>query len=120
MGDEKVISAVNERSDQARNRAKLEARISEAQAMEAEEKARAAAAKKAMRLRKKANRQIILRAVAALVVCTLFWLAGFFGLMDGRLTVPVMGTVCSWFGFWFGAWVQFMWADGGLLNVNAE
>lgn len=113
MGEEQVISTINFHSDTARNRYALEAR-------EAEERARSASVKKCLRLRKKANRQVILRGVAALVVCTLVWLAGFFGLMDGRLTVPLMGAVCTWFGFWFGAWVQFMWANGGLLNVEAK
>lgn len=115
-----AIAAVNENADKARKRDRDSAGQISAKARVEMEKSLEAAAKKGRRLRKKATRQFVLRAVAAVVVCTLFWLAGFFGLMDARLTMPIMGTVGSWLGFWLGAWVQFMWADGGLLNVNAE
>ena len=119
MGDE-AISAVNANSDKARNRAKLEARMIEAQAVEAVEQAHVAYKANVARARRKANRQFIIRTVLTILVCALIWLAGFFGLMDVRLSVPLAGAVGAWFAFWFGAWVQFMWAKGGLLNVEVK
>lgn len=115
-----AIAVVNENAEKAMKKEFVASGQAAARARADMEKALEAAAKKGRRLRKKATRQFVTRAVAAVVVCTLFWLAGFFGLMDARLTMPVIGTVGSWLGFWLGAWVQFMWADGGLLNVNAD
>lgn len=92
----------------------------QSRAAQVKEAAKAVAAVKVRLRRKKATRGIIVRATAAVIVCASLWLAGFFGLMDVRLTVPLMGTAFAWLAFWTGVWAQFMWPRGGLLNVNAE
>lgn len=38
------------------------------------------------------------------------------GLVSSVLALPVMLFGLSWMVFWFGAWMQFMWCKGGLME----
>ena len=38
------------------------------------------------------------------------------GLISSVLAIPVMLFGLSWITFWFGAWMQFMWCKGGLME----
>ena len=69
------------------------------------------------RARKKATRTFIRRAVVAIVLIVGICLAMEFDLIVPLLAIPLEAGVMIWIGVWFGAWLQFMFADGGLLDV---
>lgn len=70
-----------------------------------------------IRRRKRATRSLVLRALIVVAINVLLALAQIWGLMDIRLAL-VLGVFAScWLCVWAGAWIQFMYADGGLLNV---
>lgn len=69
------------------------------------------------RARKKATGAFIRRAVVATVLVIGLWMAMVFDLIVPVLAIPLEAGVMIWIGIWFGAWMQFMFADGGLLDV---
>lgn len=75
------------------------------------ERKRAAKAK-----RVKATRTLLTRAAGAALVCLALWLAGKFDLMNDNLVLCLYAAIFSWLCIWVGAWIQFMWCKGGLLE----
>ena len=71
-------------------------------------------AKKAKRW--KATRALLIRILIAVGICVAMSLAGRSGLMDLLLIRSVYLVLASWLSFWIGAWFQFMWCKGGLLE----
>lgn len=71
-----------------------------------------------IRRRKRATRSLILRALFVLVVNVLLALAQIWDLMDIRLALGLGFFASCWLCVWVGAWLQFMYSDGGLLNVT--
>ena len=77
----------------------------------AAERKRAAKAK-----RDKATRTLLSRVGSAAGVCLGLWLAGKFELMNLHLILCLYAAIFSWLCIWIGAWVQFMFCKGGLLE----
>lgn len=77
---------------------------------------RAAAKKQA---KKKATKAFTTRAVIAIVLIVGLALAMGFDLIVPSLALPLEAGVMIWIAIWFGAWAQFMFAKGGLLDVQA-
>lgn len=75
------------------------------------ERKRAAKAKRA-----KATYTLLTRVGSAALVCLLLWLAGKFDLMNDNLVLCLYAAIFSWLCIWIGAWVQFMFCKGGLLE----
>ena len=65
---------------------------------------------------KKATRALLIRAwfVAALVAGC--WLALIFDLVAWQIALPFEILAVVWLAFWAGAWVQFRFCKGGLLE----
>lgn len=66
--------------------------------------------------RRKATRAIIWRLIFCLVVWGGLTVAQICGLISVWLAVPLAAAVMVWAAFWAGAWVQFMYCKGGLLD----
>ena len=64
---------------------------------------------------KKATRALLIRAlvVAALVAG---WVALAFDLVSWQIAIPFEVIAAVWLSFWAGAWVQFRFCKGGLLE----
>ena len=75
------------------------------------ERKRAALAK-----RKKATCTLLTRAGISALICAGLWLAGKFDLMNVHLILCLYAAIFSWLCIWVGAWIQFMWCKGGLLE----
>ena len=75
------------------------------------ERKRAAKAK-----RQKATKKMLFRVLIAVVLCVAMSLAGRSGLMAVTLIRAVYLALATWISFWLGAWAQFMWCKGGLLE----
>lgn len=73
---------------------------------------------KRQKARNKATRSLVVKAALVLAICICLMLAMRFDLMSTLFGVPCMAAALAWLTFWLGAWVQFMWAKGGLLNVS--
>lgn len=97
----------------AEERQRAEAQAAEAALAEWQEQQE----RRRIRRRKRATRSLVLRTLFVVAVQVLLALAMFEGLMDARLAVALGAFASCWLCVWIGAWLQFMYADGGLLNV---
>lgn len=68
--------------------------------------------------REKANRSLRLRAIIAASLVVIFYLFAATGLMAWVLALPFIAATGVWLAVWFGAWLQFTFAEGGLLDVR--
>lgn len=66
--------------------------------------------------RKKATVSVALRLLISGVLCVAMSLAGRAGLMDTTLIRAVYAAMVAWIAFWLGAWAQFIFCKGGLLQ----
>jgi hypothetical protein len=66
--------------------------------------------------REKALRSLIIRAIACAVILVGLWVTSVFGLMAVQLARPLVASVSVYLAFWAGAWCQFAWCKGGLLE----
>jgi cation transport ATPase len=73
---------------------------------------------KCLRARKRATRQVIIRGAVAVAFCLALWLAMGFGLVAQPLAFICMAIALAVQTFYVGAWVQFIYAKGGFLNVT--
>lgn len=67
--------------------------------------------------RKKAKRAMFIRAIIATSLILILYLLAVPGLMSWYIALPLIAAVGVWLAVWFGAWLQFMFAEGGLLDV---
>ena len=107
-----LFETIEMKADRAKVNAKNKAEAEKA-AQEAyeEERRRAARAKRC-----KATRRMVIRLAITLALVVGLWLAGKFGLIAEQLIVWMYGAVASWFAYWLGAYVQFMWCRGGYME----
>lgn len=70
----------------------------------------------AMIARRRADIKFIGRCISGAVLGAGSIVAMLAGLMDPRLATAVTGLALTFIGFWAGAWLQFRFFDGGLLN----
>ena len=68
------------------------------------------------RIRRKATRQLLIRAAVAIAIAEGSWLALRAGLLAWQLAIPFQSVAMIWFAVWFGAWLQFMWCKEGLMQ----
>lgn len=66
--------------------------------------------------RQKAKRALIIRAIACVVSIAGLWIASACDLMSVQLCRPLVAAVFAYLAFWAGAWCQFAWCKGGLLE----
>lgn len=66
--------------------------------------------------KEKANRSVFIRIIACTVIIIGLWVASVFDLMAVQLARPVIAAVFAYLAFWVGAWCQFTWCKGGLLE----
>lgn len=85
-----------------------------------EEDRRARQARKRQRQRRLATLTFLLRVVCALVLIVALCFSCKAELITVHLARTAVAVIASWLAFWGGAWVQYMFAKGGLLNVCAE
>ena len=96
----------------------IENNANEAKAREEDLQAKRIADKKltAQLRRQKALRDLIIRAVACTLIIIGLWVASACGLMAAQLGRPLVAAVFAYLAFWAGAWCQFAWCKGGLLE----
>lgn len=109
-----MFDAINAQASQASEREREEAERNEKMLTEW----RAQQERRRIRQRKRATRSLILRALFVVAAVVLLCIAQVAGLIDFRLAVALSGIVSGWLCVWAGAWLQFMFADGGLLSVT--
>lgn len=68
--------------------------------------------------REKANRSLRIRAIISAAAVALLCLFAATGLMAWGLALPFIAATGCWLAVWFGAWLQFMFAEGGLLDAR--
>ena len=102
-----MFKTINDRSDVARADAERESR---------QETLAALNRKIWYRKRKAATRSLLIRAAISVTIILLLWLAAGFNLIVWGLAWPLQVGVMLWFVIWFGAWLQFMFGDRGLLK----
>lgn len=107
-----ILGAVSDNAARTKKRDKAEAEAAEAalREWEAQEERRKA------RQRRQATRGFLLRAVTAVVAVWALALAERSDLIDPRLASWMVTAVATWGAAWLGAWMQFMWAEGGLFK----
>lgn len=90
----------------------------EAKAREEDLQAKRIADKKlAARLRwQKALRALLVRGIACTIIIFGLWVASTFELIAVQLSRPLVSAVFAYMAFWLGAWCQFAWCKGGLLE----
>lgn len=66
--------------------------------------------------RRKATRGLLIRTLVVIALCVAMSFACSSGLMDLTLTRWISVALVTWLAFWIGAWFQFMWCKGGLLE----
>ena len=101
-----------------------EANVREQEATEAAQKAqedlqakRLADKKLAAQLRRqKALRALLIRAITCTIIIIGLWVASAADLMAVQLCRPLVAAVFAYLSFWAGAWCQFAWCKGGLLE----
>lgn len=109
MGD--LFEAINTNAEEAAARAR-----EDAEALQKIEEARAADKKRVTKMRHlRATRTLAFRLVIAAAIIVCVGLATRSGYMLEDFAILVISMVFSWFAFWAGAWVQFVWCKGGLL-----
>lgn len=106
-----LFEAINTHSEEAAAQARVDA-----EELQKIEEARAADKKRVHKMRhRRATRTLAFRLVIAAALCVGVCLATHASLMAEDFAVLVLAMVFSWFSFWAGAWVQFVWCKGGLL-----
>lgn len=107
-----LFETIEMKADQAKIKAKNKAEAEKAaQEAREEERRRAAHAK-----RNKATHRMVTRLAITLALVAGLWLSGKFGLIAEQLIVWMYGAAGSWFTYWLGAYVQFMWCKGGYME----
>ncbi len=109
MSEYEYQEIINARA--AMNRETEERRVKMSE--EAEQANRMAKHSRAIR---KANKALVKRATIAVVLCAILVLAQFLNLIDWHLAVPIMCATMIWIAVWFGAWLQYRFCKGGLLE----
>lgn len=106
-----LFETINSNAEEAAARARVDADM-----LQKIEEARAADKKLVTKMRhRRATRTLVFRLViAAALIISVGWAARS-GYVVTDFAVVVISMVFSWFSFWFGAWVQFVWCKGGLL-----
>lgn len=66
--------------------------------------------------RKKATWALAFRAIIAVVWVALIWAAQGFDLIAWEIAIPLECGAMLWFMAWFGAWLQYMFCERGLLK----
>lgn len=70
------------------------------------------------------RRKATKRVAGRLLICAVIWLtmlvAVLFNLIHLALAVTIAAGSMVWASYWLGAWVQYMYCKGGLLNVWTE
>lgn len=96
----------------------IETNANEARAREEDLMAKRIADKKlaAQIRRQKALRALIVRVIACVVIVIGLWVASTFDLIAVQLSRPLVAAVFVYLAFWAGAWCQFAWCKGGLLE----
>ena len=79
-----------------------------------EQQAELRAAKKAKR--HQATKKMLTRVGAVVLICAGLWLAGKFNLINTTLVLVLYAALFMWLAYWLGAFVQFMFCKGGLLE----
>lgn len=72
--------------------------------------------KAAQTKRRKASAGMILRVLVTVAICVAMSLAGKHELIDRAVIRGIYVALAAWVSFWAGAWIQFMWCKGGLLQ----
>lgn len=68
------------------------------------------------KIRRKATRALLIRALSAVAAVAGLWLAQRANLIAWQLAVPLQTAVMVWFAVWFGGYMQFMWCREGLFE----
>lgn len=113
--DPEVVNNVSEEerlnARVAQNCAARDQEVSQDKEAERKEKAARAAA-----ARRRANRRAITRAVLSMILSLALYAAGVYELIAWQLAIPLMLLALIYVVFWAGAWFQFVWCKGGLLE----
>ena len=108
----------------AENRAAEEERLNQEKEQErvvmAEKAEHMSRAVRAARIRRRALRKLLTRAVFAVVLCAGLAAAQVFGLIAWQLAIPFEAAVMIWLAFWVGAWCQYRWPKGGFYYGGNE
>lgn len=64
----------------------------------------------------RALRALLIRAISCVVIIIGLWVASKFDLIAVQLCRPLVAAVFAYLAFWAGAWCQFAWCKGGLLE----
>lgn len=66
--------------------------------------------------RRRANQTLLIRAIISALLIVGLMVAKGVGLIAAPLAIPCVSAVFGYIAFWLGAWVQFSWCRGGLLE----
>ena len=80
------------------------------------EERRAERRREARAKRNKATWTMMTRTGVAAVIATGLWVAGRYCMIDANLVMALVAAIIAWICFWLGAWIQFMWCKGGLME----
>ena len=107
-----LFETIDAKADQAKIKAK-----NKAEAERAAQEAREIEHRRSIKAKRiKAVRQLVARLAVTLALVVGLWLSGKFGLIAEQLIVWMYGATASWFTYWLGAFVQFMWCRGGYME----
>lgn len=109
-----MFDAISANADQAAERERKQI----AEAEETLAKWEAQQEQRRQRKRKSATRAMVLRLLFVAVVLVGLFFSLRFELMAWQLVVSVAAAVVVWGSVWTGAWMQFMFADGGVLHAS--
>ena len=106
-----LFETINTHAEEAAARAR-----EDADKLQKIEEARAADKKLVTKMRhRRATRTLAFRLAIAAAIIISVGLATRAGYVIEDFAILVIAMVFSWFSFWAGAWVQFVWCKGGLL-----
>lgn len=63
-----------------------------------------------------ATKKLLTRTAIVILTALGLWLAGKYYLMDATLVLVLYAAIFCWLCIWIGAWFQFMFCKGGLLE----
>lgn len=72
------------------------------------------------RRQRKADRALRIRAIAAAITVAVLCLLGGLGLVAWPLVAVLIASTGVWLSLWLGAWLQFSFGEGGLLDVRIK
>lgn len=72
------------------------------------------------RRQRKADRVLRIRAISAAIIVAVLGLLGGLGLVSWWLAIFLILVTDVWLAIWFGAWLQYSLAEGGLLRVRIK